>query len=195
VARAIRTVEQREGRRRTPILAITAAAMKGEAERCMAAGMDDYMTKPVTIPTLVERLRRWLPHVPFVAVEPVGDPLLLLPQANRPPPLDPSVLGEISGGDETTERDLLFDFMDTTRHDLDTLQRAQAAADAEGTGREAHKIKGASRIVGAWELAEAAGAVEQAGKEGDLQKLLALTPDLLTAYHRLRLHLAQRFPV
>ncbi|HZL55308.1 MAG TPA: ATP-binding protein [Solirubrobacteraceae bacterium] len=51
-----------DGRRRTPVIAMTAHAMKGDAERCLAAGMDDYIAKPMRRELLLEALRRWLPQ-------------------------------------------------------------------------------------------------------------------------------------
>jgi two-component system, NarL family, sensor histidine kinase EvgS len=193
LARAIRADELARGLARTPIVALTAAAMRGEAERCLAAGMDDYLTKPVGIPVLLERLRRWLPHLAFpLPVAPAAPPPLHLPQADRPPPLDAAVLAQISAGDAATEQLILADFLDTTQGDLLVLQRAQAAADALAAGREAHKIRGAAALVGAVEVAETARAVELAGKAGDLAGVVASQPALAAAIERLRLHLQQR---
>jgi CheY-like chemotaxis protein len=59
--RQIRELE-REGRPRTPIIAVTANAMEGDRERCLASGMDDYLAKPVTMAALDEALRKWLPE-------------------------------------------------------------------------------------------------------------------------------------
>jgi CheY-like chemotaxis protein len=53
--------EAQAGARRVPILAMTANAMEGDRERCMAAGMDDYLPKPVTLDALRTALQRWLP--------------------------------------------------------------------------------------------------------------------------------------
>jgi CheY-like chemotaxis protein len=58
--RAIRAREEAEGTARTPILAMTANAMRGDRERCIAAGMDDYLSKPVTKAELRNTLARWI---------------------------------------------------------------------------------------------------------------------------------------
>ena len=62
LARAIRAIEKEQGLRRTPIIACTANALKGESDNCMAAGMDDYVAKPVDLMTLGAKLDRWLPR-------------------------------------------------------------------------------------------------------------------------------------
>ena len=61
LAHHIRDTEVRRGERRTPIIACTANALGGEAEKCYAAGMDDYLAKPVALAQLQEKLKQWLP--------------------------------------------------------------------------------------------------------------------------------------
>jgi CheY-like chemotaxis protein len=58
---ATRLIREREGSRRVPILAMTANAMAGDRERCLEAGMDDYLAKPIAILDLKDALLRWLP--------------------------------------------------------------------------------------------------------------------------------------
>jgi len=164
LTRAIRAEEQASKARCTPIIAITAAAMKGESERCLEAGMDDFLTKPVTIPILLDRLQHWLPHLLIDST----DPSPAVVEATALPILDPSVLAEISGGSADVERDVLTDFVATTRGDLLLLLKAQAAGDAARVSREAHKIKGAGRLVGAMALSATAGVVEAAARAGDI---------------------------
>jgi len=179
LTRAIRSEEAARDLQRTPIIAITAAAMKDEADRCMEAGMDDFLTKPVTIPTLLGRLSYWLPHA--LAESGPAD----VPVADAVPVLDRSVLAEISGGSAEVERDVLADFLATSRSDLEALERARAGGDAVRIGREAHKIKGASRLVGALALSAAAAVVEAAARSGDLATCSDAVGGVRAAFERL----------
>jgi two-component system sensor histidine kinase EvgS len=201
---AIRSLEQEERRPRTPIIALTAAALKGDAERSLAAGMDDYLIKPVTIPVLVERLRRWLPHLQLPAPPARGGALDAgraavaatlepLPQLEQPPPLDRQVLAAIAGADADAERELLRDYLDTTRRDVETLRRALDAGDAPAASREAHKIKGAALLIGTHEMAGAAERLEAVARAGQLGRMQELGPDLFTAFDRLRLYCERHY--
>lgn len=60
----IRTLEREQGRGHTPVVAVTASALADEVRRCEHAGMDDVLTKPLALPSLQERLKRWLPTAP-----------------------------------------------------------------------------------------------------------------------------------
>jgi PAS domain S-box-containing protein len=195
LTQAIREEEAREARARTPVVALTAAALKGEAERCLAAGMDDYLSKPVSIPQLAECLARWLPHTrdampPRTAAQPTAP----LPQTQgAPSPLDASVLAALTGGDREQMRLVLQDYLGATETDLAAARRARENGDCTLLAREAHKIKGAALLVGAGQLATAALALEEAAKRTDWPQILPLSADVDTAAERLRLHVAQKF--
>jgi len=198
-ARAIREEEAHEGLGRTPVIALTASALKGEAERCLSAGMDDYLAKPVGIPSLVQMLARWLPHTQAASsssptADPHADLAAMLPQAERPAPIDEAVLSGLTHGDAAETRELLDDFLASTTSDLAALEAARDAGDLAGVTREAHKIKGASRSIGAGELGEAADALETAGRAQDAAHVPALVADVLTAVHRMRLWVDARWP-
>jgi CheY-like chemotaxis protein/HPt (histidine-containing phosphotransfer) domain-containing protein len=200
MARAIRTLEAKEGRGgHTPIVALTAATLKGEVERCLDAGMDDYLAKPVAIPVLAAALQRWLPHTATGATPPDAAPAApvpahALPQLQRPPPFDEAVLQALTGGNEADLRALLDDYLASTREDLAGLEIARAAGDLPALTRQAHKLKGAARTVGALELAAASERLEAAAREGDWIAVLPLATDVATAGERLQLYVAERWP-
>ena len=208
LARTIREEEARTGMPRTPIVALTASALKGEAERCLAAGMDDYMAKPVSIPTMGACLQRWLPHT--ASAQPMSAELGVsiqtannqqvaageagLPQLAHPPTLEISVLTEFTGSDPADARALLVEFLESTRDDLSQLETHRRDGDLQGLTRQAHKVKGAAKLVGAMELADAAAMLEAAGRSGDWANILPLSVDVTTAAERLRLDVADRYP-
>jgi two-component system sensor histidine kinase EvgS len=192
MTRALRAEEARDGKARTPVIALTAAALKGEAERCLGAGMDEFLSKPVSIPELVACLRRWMPHTAPLAGDMVAS--APLPQVRTDPlPLDTSVLDTLTGGDPGECRALMDDFLAATDADLRGLQAARAAGDLAQVARQAHKIKGAARLVGAHPLGEAAAEVETAAKAGDWSQVLPHCADIETAAERLRRHTAELY--
>jgi len=206
MTRALRGEEARDGKPRTPVVALTAAALKGESERAHAAGMDDYLIKPVTIADLAACLGKWLPHTrvqvasgdmptradssgPRVATTAAPGTVAPLPQLAAPPtPLDARVLAALTGGSREAAREVLDDFLATTARDVTALIAARDAGDLAQLAREAHKIKGASRLVGAGELALAASELELAAQHADWPQLLPLSADVATAADRLRMH-------
>ncbi|MCK7593413.1 ATP-binding protein [Pseudomarimonas salicorniae] len=190
---AIREEERARGLPRTPVVALTAAAMRGEAEKCLGAGMDDYLTKPVSLGTLSRCLHRWLPHLvpePTPAVDPPAR--LALPQVDHPPPIDQAVLDEISGGDADTAYGILVDFLDTSVNDLRALRQSLDAGEPQLAAREAHRLRGAASLVGARGVVAAAALVEEAGRSGDHGALQRLLPDLDSALAQLRLYVESR---
>jgi HPt (histidine-containing phosphotransfer) domain-containing protein len=154
--------------------------------------MDEFLSKPVSIPELVACLRRWMPHTTPLAGDMVAS--VPLPQAaGAPLPIDPATLDMLTGGDPAQTRALLDDFLETTFADLAEMDSARQAGDLAAVARQAHKIKGASRLVGAMPLGEAAAGVEAAAKASDWAELLPCCADLATAAERLRMHVAGHY--
>jgi signal transduction histidine kinase/CheY-like chemotaxis protein/HPt (histidine-containing phosphotransfer) domain-containing protein len=147
LTRRLRAVEHDHGRQRTPIVALTASAVRGERERCREAGMDDLVVKPATPATMAATLKRWLPHAAW------------------PPAFDPEVLDELTLGNERMREDVVTRYLETLRADLDALRGALDRGDAALVRRRAHQIAGASRMVGAHAVAERAARLEQAGED------------------------------
>jgi signal transduction histidine kinase/HPt (histidine-containing phosphotransfer) domain-containing protein/putative methionine-R-sulfoxide reductase with GAF domain len=143
---------------RTPIVAVTANAMRGEEERCLAAGMDAYLAKPVAIERLRATLERWLP---------IGEGASAASRAGTGAAIDRSVLAAWLGDDRDGIEALLNKFRDTAIESEQAIDAAWRAADLSGLAAAAHRLKGAAQAVGAAPLGAAAGRLEQAGKAGD----------------------------
>jgi HPt (histidine-containing phosphotransfer) domain-containing protein len=155
-----------------PILACTANALPGEADKCLAAGMDDYVAKPLDLPTLKGRVERWL-------------------SARKPaPPLDREVLANASQGTLAMEGEILAQFSLHARADMEALRAAAAVRRLRDVAQGAHRVKGSSLAVGANGLAAAAECVEQAGRAGDLGLLDGALADMEREWERLEAHLA-----
>ncbi len=148
-----RELRRREGRgRRIPIIAMTANSMQGERERCLAAGMDDYLTKPLRSEKLGAALARW------TVAEADGRDLL-----------DEDVLGELEAIDGGLLPELLGLYFEQAASDVCDLAAAVGRGEAPGIAAAAHKLKGGSGAVGAREVAMLASELEASAKAGDLR--------------------------
>jgi len=178
LARSIRTAEGGDGGGHTPIIACTGNVLEGEAENCLAAGMDDYLAKPVELSLLLRALDRWLP-LPLAPAAGVG----------HTPPIDCAKLAELSLGDAAFERELLADFRGAADEDAGKLGSALEAGNSAEIARISHRIKGASRTVGATTLAALSERMENAGRANDRAAIGAATGPLFAELERLREHL------
>src|SRR5215471_4987584 len=161
LARRLRDAEADRGAVHTPIVAITANAMKGEEERCIAIGMDAYLAKPVSIEQLRATLERWLP-----VDGGKREPEACDPQSNPVAAIDRAVLaGWLS--DEAAIDSLLGKFRDTAIETERIVEACSRSGDLAALAAAAHKLKGAAQAVGATGVATAAALLERAGKAGD----------------------------
>lgn len=169
LARAIREEEASDpGNRHIPIIAFTANALGGDASRCYAAGMDDYLSKPAGMLPLRNAIEKWLP--PSARREGVADTLAVTPPPLVPladDPVDPTILNAISGTDRTLACEILHEFRHTSDLDAHRITQAIDHSDSTALAQAAHRIKGASRLVGAHALAQACERLERAGHSGD----------------------------
>ena len=174
LARHIRACESRNGHARTPVIACTANALGGEAEACYAAGMDDYLAKPVDLAQLSQKLAHWLP-IPLrgSAAPGAAGGVARFPRMATAGPIDAGVLAEIADGDPDAERELLRRFRQYNAEDANRLLSAVRQADIKGVNQTAHRIKSASRAIGAMGLALVCDRLERASREKDWQAVAA----------------------
>jgi HPt (histidine-containing phosphotransfer) domain-containing protein len=196
---AIRVEEGEHGAVRKPIIAITANALKGEAEHCRAVGMDDYLSKPVQLSHLKAVLQKWLPSPASAELLELAPPGSTAPSATATPaapatpmesattgapapstvaakPVDVSILEQLVGNDPAVISEFLQDFRVSARKTADELRAACQAGDAKTAGSIAHKLKSSARSVGALQLGELCAQMEQAGKAGDMTRLNEILP-------------------
>ncbi len=183
---SIRREEQGHGR--MPILALTANALRGEANRARAAGMDEYLTKPVRLPLLRASLEKWLPGT----TEP---PLATTaPATGAPTRFDPAVLGALVGDDEIAVRELLGEFLDAASHHALALRAARDGGDRAALGGIAHKLKSSVRAIGALPLGDLCAELENASRAADRatvdQRAGAVEDDLNALMAEIRARLA-----
>jgi two-component system sensor histidine kinase/response regulator len=161
LTRQIRAEEVlRSDRPRTPVVALTANALKGESERCLSAGMDDYLTKPLTLDRLREAVALWTTPAAGTATA---------PPVAKGVAVDRSVVAQMFGDNPATIARILTRFHDAGAKLMAEIEAAQT--DTKQLGELAHKLKGAARAAGAVLLGDLAAALEKTGRSADVDPL------------------------
>jgi len=196
----IRRHELQRGRARSlPIIAITANALQGDRESCLAAGMDDYLSKPFTQQALGQTLARWisLPRVlapPAAATTQMAAMTVVAPAPAPAPPgedvIHQQALDNIralspANGDALLER-VLQAFLSDTPALLHTIQLAIASDDAGQLRKAAHSLKSSSANVGAHALAQRCKEIEQLGRNNTTAGAAALLADMERSFQAAR---------
>jgi PAS domain S-box-containing protein len=154
--------EREKERRRTPIIALTASVLPGDKERCLAAGMDDYLGKPIQLEALDTVLRKWIPLSERRAAReepPPGESPL--------PPGHPLRLLEMQAGARVVA-EVIDIFLQTTPRRLEELRQARRRGDSGSVRAIAHNLKGAAAQIGAREMADLCVQLQNALRGHDL---------------------------
>lgn len=160
--------------KRLPILAMTANAMQDDRQQCLAAGMDDYLVKPLHIADLSRALEKWAPTGSAV------------PAANSETPLDRAALLANFNDDDMLVDELIALFIDTSQSILDKMQNAYTARDASSLARLTHELKGAAAYIRAQPMLDTCRALEREAKAGDFGSMDARLSALSLALDKIR---------
>ncbi|UTW03585.1 response regulator [Amphritea atlantica] len=190
----IRKREQAEQRPRLPIIALTANAMADDRQRCLQAGMDDYLAKPFDKKQIAHVLRHWLPlgesgdsgTMPDdrVREDRQSDTNFHLDKEV----IDESVISQLIEMDANGAflRKIIDAYLEKSPDDLKRLKQAMAEQDAQALRVAAHSFKSSSYNLGAMTLAELCKTLEQIGRDGVLEQAAALLTEIEAEYHRAR---------
>jgi CheY-like chemotaxis protein len=173
--RRIREVELRDGRRRLPIIALTANVMSEDRDSCVAAGMDAHLGKPLDPTQLADCLDRYLRSDGVRA------------------DVDLAALRELTGGDVDFERELVATFVSSGDQCLAEIVAALEVSDWDTVGKRAHALKGASANIHAPTLSLAAANLENAARAKSVHEIDALVRQLEARLHAVNAELSKVF--
>lgn len=190
--RAIREMEAASGRMPVPIIAVTANALTGDREKCLAEGMNDYLSKPYTSEQLAQVLAKFLDAedhgARLHAAKTASQTIRTSPPQSEDAVLDPKVLHQLlelqsSGTPDLVQR-VIRTYLDSSEDLVATMSQAVQEADHDGIRKTAHALKSASANVGALQFAELCKKLEAAGQAQDLATASELWEQFQPEYKR-----------
>jgi two-component system, sensor histidine kinase and response regulator len=171
-----------------PIIALTADALVGDREKCIAAGMNDYLAKPIEPRQLAEVLPKWLrppdaqreaPHLADTDSQPVLEVFR-----------EKELVARLSG-DQALARTIVAEFLSDAPGQLQKLKRLIEQGDAKGVSAQAHTLKGAAATISAPGLCELTIQIQRAATDGELSRAAALLASVDKEFGGLKATLSQ----
>jgi PAS domain S-box-containing protein len=179
--------EEKDGSR-APIIALTANALRDEQKRCLDAGMNAYLTKPVRLPELKAVIEEWLAPALPAAASPTGNIAIRAAAA----PVDLAVLRLLIGDDEGVISEVLKSFRESAERSSAEIKQGSSDRSMHAVVDAAHRLKSGARAIGALRLGEICADIEQKAPSLDAEALGTLLGGFDTELGAVYAHLDSR---
>jgi len=179
----------------TPIIVISANAMDGEAQRCMEAGMDGFIAKPINLNDLQRTLEKWLPKDESESLKDASKEKAMLIQAEKAAidietPINFSILSQFIGANPERHRRFLKKFVNLLPENIQKINSAYENQSASDIVFFSHKLKSPAKTMGAHELAAVCQALETTAKASQWETIDSLIPKLNNLAEKIKCYLS-----